>query len=161
MAKWLTIVLCLLLAGCGFQLRRELQLPANLQGLQVQTPDRYGLLQRDLERALQRAGAVPAADSKAQLRVPTAVIEQRPLSIGGTGRVQEYVIEYRAEFELIDAAGVTLIPLQMITLERDYSFDTAQSLGSPAEEAILRQELESAMAEAILRRVDAVLRGTR
>ncbi|MCK7595181.1 LPS assembly lipoprotein LptE [Pseudomarimonas salicorniae] len=153
------LLLCMALAACGFQLRQELALPAGLDAIRVETGDPYGPLQRRLEQALQRAGASTAAGSPAVLRVLNARIEQKPLSIGIGGRVQEYLLQYTAEIELLDGAGRAILPRQSLELEREYRFDTADALGSPGEEEVLREDLERAMGEAILRRVDAVLRG--
>ena len=156
------ILLALLLAtlaACGFHPRRELLLPAGLQALRVETPDPYGPLQRGLEQALQRAGAtVDGADQTGVLRVSRAELTQRPLSIGATGRVQEFELSYTVDVELTDAGGRAWLPKQTVELSRDYSFDTAQALGSPGEEEIVRGELERDMVAAILRRVDAALR---
>lgn len=155
----LLLALCVALAACGFQLRRELALPAGLDAIRVETGDAFGPLQRHLEQALQRAGASTAEGSPAVLRVLNARIEQKPLSIGIGGRVQEYLLQYSAEVELVDGEGRIVLPRQALALEREYRFDTADALGSPGEEEVLRADLERAMGEAILRRVDAVLRG--
>lgn len=155
----LLLALCLALGACGFQLRRELALPAGLDAIRVETGDPYGALQRHLEQALQRAGASTAEGSPAVLRVLSARIEQKPLSIGIGGRVQEYLLQYHAEIELLDGSGRSVLPRQALELEREYRFDTGDALGSPGEEEVLRRDLERAMGEAILRRIDAVLRG--
>ena len=157
------LLLCLLtlglLSACGFQLRKELVLPASLASIRVEAPDPNGALQRQLEAALRRAGATAVqGEGGAVLRVVSATLEQRPLTVGASGRVQEFLLQYRAEVELVDAAGATVLPRQSIELDREYSFDTAAALGSPAEEEIVRADIEQAMGEAILRRVDAVLR---
>jgi LPS-assembly lipoprotein len=159
LSRLLLALILSLLSACGFQLRKELVLPANLASIRVETPDPNGALQRQLEAALRRAGATAAqGEDGAVLRVVSAALEQRPLTVGASGRVQEFLLRYRAEIELVDAAGATVLPRQAIELDREYSFDTAAALGSPAEEEIVRGDIEQAMGEAILRRVDAVLR---
>lgn len=158
------VVLLGLLAGCGFQLRRELVLPPDMQVVRIEQADPYSPLARGLEQALRRAGARivdGAADADAAvavLRLPRAEIAQVPLSIGVTGRVQEYALRYVVEVELVDASGRVLLALQPIELERAFSFDTAEALGSPAEAELVRAELEREMVAAILRRVEAALR---
>lgn len=154
----LLLALMLGLASCGFQLRRELALPEGMDAIRVETSDAYGTLQRHLEQALQRAGARSEPTAPAVLRVLNARLAQQPMSIGIGGRVQEYLLQYRAEAELIDASGRVILPRQALELEREYRFDAADSLGSPGEEELLREDLERAMGDAILRRVDAVLR---
>lgn len=158
--------LAVLLTGCGFQLRQELVLPSEMGVVRIETADPNSALARGLEAALRRAGAVSdttptgldASAPVARLRIPVATLTQRPISIGAGGSVQEFALVYQADFELIDSAGVTRLPLQTLSLERIYSFDSAAALGSPGEEEVVREELEREMVAAILRRIEAALR---
>ncbi len=150
------------LSGCGFQLRQALLLPSELSRIRIEAVDPDAGLNRDLEVALRRSGAMTvAADSPAagaaRLRLPSASLVQRPLSVGDSGRVQEFALVYRVEIELIDAAGSVRVPLQVVELERIYSFDSAAALGSPGEEELVRAEMERDMVAAILRRIEAAL----
>lgn len=151
--------LALGLSGCGFQLKKELSLPPSLARLDVISSDPYSPVQQGLERALRRAGAVvPGGEGSGRLELRGLSLSSRPLSLANTGRVQEFALEYRAELMLTDAAGKVVLPLEPIVLQRDYSFDSANPSGSPAEEELIRQELDRAMVDAVLRRVDVALR---
>jgi LPS-assembly lipoprotein len=158
--RFLLLLLTLATAGCGFQLRQQLSLPPSLASLRVETADPYSPLQRNLEQALRRAGATlsETAGESAVLRVFSSRMDRLPLSVGDTGRVQEYLLRYEVEFELVAAASQSVLPRQKITLERDYTFDTAQALGTPGEEELVKAELERDMVQAILRRIDAATR---
>lgn len=151
---------CLLLSACGFKLRQDIVLPASLATIKVSVADPYSPLQRNLEVALRRSGAavVETADGVAVLRVFRNSLQRLPLSVGDTGRVQEFVLRYVVTFELVDASGLVVVPRQDVELERDYSFDTIQAQGTPGEEEVMRAELEREIVQSILRRVDAVLR---
>lgn len=148
------------LSSCGFELRREIALPTALATVQVQVADDYSPLERNLEQALRRAGANIAAQAEgvAVLRVFANRMDRLPLSVGDTGRVQEYLMKYEVEFELLDAAKTTVLPRQSVILERDYNFDTFQAIGTPGEEEVVKAELERDMVQAILRRVEAAAR---
>lgn len=154
------IAMCLLLSACGFQLRKDIALPASLSTIRVAVADPYSPLQRNLETSLRRSGAtvVDTAAGSATLRVFRNSLQRLPLSVGDTGRVQEYVMRYEVEFELADASGLVVVPRQEVELERDYSFDTIQAQGTPGEEEVVRAELEREIVLSILRRIDAVLR---
>jgi LPS-assembly lipoprotein len=156
----LPLSFALVLAGCGFALRQELTLPATLATLRVETVDPYSPLQRNLEQALRRAGADirEVADGHAVLRVFESRIDRLPLSVGDTGRVQEYLLRYTVELELVDSAAGVVLPRQAITLDRDYQFDTLQAIGTPGEEELVKAELERDMVATILRRIDAATR---
>jgi outer membrane lipopolysaccharide assembly protein LptE/RlpB len=158
-----TLLLALAIAGlaaCGFKLRQEITLPATLATLRVEVVDPYSPLQRNLEQAMRRAGAelVETGREAAVLRVVTSRLDRVPLSVGDTGRVQEYLLKYIVEFELVDIAGTQVLPRQTVELERDYSFDTAAAFGTPGEEELVKAELERDMVAAILRRIDAATR---
>ena len=161
MLRLLPLLLVLLCAGCGFQLRQSIALPEAFRTLRVETIDTYSPLQRNLEQALRQAGAtlVETAGSSAVLRVSQQRIDRLPLSVGDTGRVQEYLMRYTVEFELVDGAGAVVLPRQKVELDRDYTFDTQQALGTPGEEEIVKAELERDMVQTILRRIDAATRG--
>jgi LPS-assembly lipoprotein len=159
--KLAALLLTLMLAACGFRLRDEIALPAALSVLRVDVADTYSPLQRNLEQAMRRAGAqqAPAPEGVAVLRVFSNRLDRLPLSVGDTGRVQEYLLKYEVDFELVDATGATVLPRQLVVLERYYTFDTLQAIGTPGEEEVVRDELERDMVQAILRRVEAATRG--
>lgn len=149
------------LTGCGFKLRGEMVLPQALSTIHVQVADPYSPLQRNLEQALARSGArEPRGEERgAVLRISKNVMTRWPLSVGRTGRVQEYSMRYEVTMQLTDADGAPVVPRQDIQLERSYQFETLRAQGTPGEEEVVRAELERDMAQAILRRIDAVLAG--
>lgn len=154
------LLLLALLTACGFQLRQEVTLPPEFSRLRLEMADTFSPLGRDLGQALQRGGATllpPGAADAAVLRVPVDHIGSAPLTVGESGRVQEYQLRYVTEIELLAADGRVVLPRQRIELTRDYTFDTAQALGSPGEEEVVREELQREMVQAILRRLAAAL----
>jgi LPS-assembly lipoprotein len=156
----LTLAFAVLLAACGFQPRAQLSLPSTLGPVRVQTADPYSPLGLELARALERAGATPAADGApaAALKITRESLSTRPLSVDQFARVQEYITRYSVDFVLLDAAGTALIAPQTIELSREYTYDISESAGSPAEQELIQRELRRDMEAAILRRLDVVLR---
>jgi LPS-assembly lipoprotein len=149
----------LLLAGCGFHLREQAQLPASLQRIHLEIADPGSLLHRDLPDALQRSGASVeenAGPGIATLRIPVSTLAPETLSVGASARVREYTMRYRVELEAVDAAGTVVMPRQTIDLTRDYTFDETQALGVAAQEDELRKQLQRDMVQAILRRLEAL-----
>ena len=148
------------LAGCGFRLREEVALPDALARVRIDSPDPYGALERDLAAAIARAGAtvVDDADGVAVVRIPVDAMATEPLSVSEAARVQEYLVRYRVELEVLDASNEVLLPLAPIELTRDYSFDETQALGAAAEEELLRKELRREMVQQVLRRLERLAR---
>jgi outer membrane lipopolysaccharide assembly protein LptE/RlpB len=160
MRRVLTLLSFALLSACGFHPRAQLELPANLGPVAVQTADPYSPLGLELATALDRAGVVAAVEGQpsAALRVTAESWRTVPLSVDQFARVREYVTRYRVDFEVADSAGTLLVPRQTIELSREYSYDINASAGSPAEQELIQRELRRDMQAAILRRIDIVLR---
>jgi LPS-assembly lipoprotein len=155
-------MICLLavLAACGFQPRGKLAVASDLGPVKVLTSDPYSPLAQGLSTALLRAGAQIAEEGQpsATLRIRSETWRTRPLAVDSNAQVREYQTRYRVVFDVVDAAGATRVASQDIELTREYTYDVTAAVGSPAEQALLQDELRRDMQAAILRRLDAVLR---
>jgi LPS-assembly lipoprotein len=153
------LVFAAMLGGCGFHLRREANLPASMQRLHIEVVDRSGSLARGLTDAIARSGTevVPTAGpGVAILKIPANRLSTEVLSVGGNARAAEYTLRHHVEFEVRDDAARVLMPLQVIELTREFTFDASQALGVAAETDLLTKELERDMVQAILRRLEAL-----
>ena len=148
------------LAACGFHPRAQLNLPANLGPVTVQTADPYSPLGLELATALERAGATAPAEGApaSALKVTGEAWSTAPLSVDQFARVREYITRYKVDFVVVDAQSKLLIEPQSIELSREYTYDINASAGSPAEQELIQRELRRDMQAAILRRLDLVLR---
>ncbi len=148
------LVVILPLAGCGFSLREDVQLPPALRTLKLDVADPFSPLERDLSAALMRSGAVITARPEApRISIPVNALSTQVQSIGETARVTEYVVRYRVELQVFAGDGSELLPRTVIELDRDFTFDETQALGAAAEEELLRKELQREMVRAILQRI--------
>jgi len=157
----LGLLLCALaLSGCGFHPRAQVQFPASLGPVVVQTADPYSPLGLELTQTLERAGmsGAPAGAPSAALKITDENWNTKPLSVDELARVREYITRYRVTFALLDAEGHFLVEAQTIELSREYTYDITASAGSPAEQELIQRELRRDMQAAILRRLDVVLR---
>jgi LPS-assembly lipoprotein len=156
----LILVSAALLAACGFHPRAQLQLPASVGPISVQTSDPYSPLGLELATALERSGAIAPAEGQASamLKITGEAWDTKPLSVDQFARVREYITRYKVDFVLADAEGKLLIDPQSIELSREYTYDINASAGSPAEQELIQRELRRDMEAAVLRRLDLVLR---
>jgi LPS-assembly lipoprotein len=155
----LAAVLAASLAGCGFHIRKEAQLPPSMQRVHIVIADTSSVLAKDLAKALPRSGAqVVDADGPgvATMKFTANTFSTDVLSVGGNARANEYSLRYHVEFEVTDAAGTALLPKQTIELSREYTFDASQALGVAAENDMLTKELQRDMVDTILRRLQAI-----
>ena len=152
-------LLPLVLAGCGFQLRGDVVLPAEVRASRLDMADAGPPIRRELAVALER-GAVtlmPAdAVDVAVMRVPVNVAYTEALTISEQARVREFAVRHRVVFELVAADGRVLLPEQDIILQRDFVFDETDALGVAGQEEALRRDMEREMIRAILRRIESI-----
>jgi len=152
------------LSGCGFHLRGALSLPPGLEEIQIKARDPYSALARSLERSLVHNGVtvVPATDRDAYVAVLDVLSERwasRPQSVDQFGRAQEYNLRYAVVFALHNADGDVLVPQQAVELARDYVSAPDDATGIDSERELLTREMQREMNAAILRRIDAAVRG--
>lgn len=156
------VLLALVLAGCGFQLRSALTLPPDLGPIQVEGRGRYSPLADALSLALQRAGATVVEgrgeEQVARLRVLSERWGSTPISIDAQGRAQEYVLRYAVVFELVHADGEELVPQQAVELARDYIRSPTNLTGADSERELLTREMRRDMVASIIRRIDGASR---
>jgi LPS-assembly lipoprotein len=157
----LPIVLALALTACGFHLRNELVLPADLGPVRVASVDQYSPLADSLTQSVRRAGAQIAEKDDPNATVLDLLSERwgdTPLSVDQLGRAQEFSLRYAVVFEVRKADGTKPVPRQAVELSRDYISNPVNAIGTESERELLVKELRREMAASILRRLDAVAR---
>lgn len=151
--------LLLLIAGCGFHLRGGTPLSPRLERIYLQGVPLYSELGIGLKRGLEANGAsVLASPDKASatLAIIRNDLQRQVLSVGSIGKVQEYALQYRLQFQVTDASGEVLLPPQSLELVRRYRFDERSLLSAGEQETLLRQVLVEEMIRRIMWRLEAL-----
>lgn len=150
------ILTVLLMAACGFHLRGHAGMP--FEKLYIETADPDMPFIGDLRRSLE-ASKVTLVDSAEQsdvvLNIASEVSDKQILTLGGSGRVNEFRLSYRVSLRAYDLKQQEWIPAVEIALRRDYSFDDTRILAKEAEENLLMQSMRSDMVQQILRRLSS------
>ena len=151
----LALLVSLLLAGCGFQLRGTADVP--FQTIYVAGAARGIAL--DLKRQIEAGTRATVLDDAAGADAVFVLIqearEKEILSLTGTGRVREFRLNYRVGFRLHDGKGGDYLPASTIHLTRDITFNDAEVLAKEAEEQLLFRDMQSDMVQQIMRRIAA------
>ena len=154
MKTYATLLLTLLLAGCGFQLRGSASLPFETLHVQAPVGSQFGTQLRRLVTAGSSTRIVEVAKgADATLVLVNELREKNILSLSGGGRVREYQLKYRMSYRLLDRNGVEVIPVTEIALVRDFSFNDSDTLSKEAEEALLFRDMQSDAVQQLLRRL--------
>lgn len=136
--RGLLITICLLLSGCGFQLRDAYQIPPSMQQLALDYPQ-FSAFGEAFQQRLELAGVVLDPSSDTRIEVLDDALDRRTLSLSASGQVAEYELIYQVRYQLLQSNRAP----QVFQLEvfRDYQDDPNFALAKSREREILVQEM--------------------
>ncbi|CAB1277130.1 LPS-assembly lipoprotein LptE [Candidatus Nitrosacidococcus tergens] len=163
MKKWLVYLIFPLLMSCGFRQHGRANFPPVLKKTYLQGVLPYSHVGSQLQRSLEENGVEVITDPKkikdatAILNIGSNHLEREVLSVGGgTAKVQEYTLKYVLVFNLLDANGDVLLPLQEIDLSRQYRFDPLNPLSAGDQEVLLQETMEEDAIQQIIWRMESL-----
>ena len=144
----------LLLTACGFHLRGQAGMPFDTLYLDAANPGTSFIaeLRRNLEANKVRL-VHSAKEADVVLNIVSEITEKQILTLGGSGRVNEFQLRYRVSLRAYDLKGQDWIPAEEVMLRRDYVYDDTKVLAKEAEETLLYQSMRSDMVQQIVRRL--------
>ena len=158
-AKWcLALLAACLAAGCGFQLRGDVELSARMKTPYLEMTDRYTPFYGALEQALVAAGASMAPSGEAAsavVHIHRDETGRNILTISARNTPQEYEVFYTVEYS-VSSAGAEILPRQKLTLSRDYAHDDSLVLAKEHEAQHIRESLARDLAALVARRLAAL-----
>ena len=155
MRRALAVTIAALLAGCGFHLRGQAELPFETLFIPGTNP-----LAVELKRNVTAASKTKLADSpktaQAVLGFTAEVRDKVILTFTSAGKVNEYRLRYRVGFRVTDPNGAQVfLPTSEILLTRDMTYNDAQVIAKEAEEQLLFRDMQTDMVQQIMRRLGA------
>lgn len=154
--------LLLMLAGCGFQLRGDADLPPEMAKTQLVIDDQYSTLARRVKTMLEQNGVafVGGAEATAILEIPQNEVVTNVLTIGNNARVQEYRITHTVQFSLSDTQGRQILPMQTLRQTREIRFDEQKILATSREQEYLKEDLAENLARLLVTRLESISAGS-
>lgn len=158
----------LLLAGCGFELRRlggmpfstiyidaDIHMGAVAEG--GKTVKQGSAIAAKLRNVLVAGGYTRVVDDPAQaeviLKISKEIRRRTILALSGAGQVSEYRLNYQMTYIVTSKAGQTLVEPNTIELVRDFSYNVSALLAKGAEENMLNLDMEDDAIQRIVRRL--------
>lgn len=147
-----SLILTLILSGCGFQLRGQAALPFSAAFVSAPETSNVG---NALRRTLSSQQKLASSQEGAPIRIKLEKEAYRKniLALSGGGKVREFRLEYVIQLSVFDASGKALVEPTEILLSNDYSYSDEQVLAKEAEEASLNRAMEQDALRQILRRL--------
>jgi len=155
---WLTVVLLVLLSGCGFHLRGSVALAPSLSSLYLDGGDAE--LRQALTSILDFSGATlqtSATRATTTLKITKNNFVQRVRSVDNRGKATGYYLDYQATITLTSVADgkVILAPVRLL-LTRDYDYNSDNVLQVENEVKFLKKSMHREMAIRIGHRLESV-----
>lgn len=148
--------LIVLLSACGFHLRGAATLP--FETLYVEAPQ-GSLFANQLRRVIGAGSSTKVVNTPstadATLRLLTEAREKEILSLSAGGRVREYQLRYRIQYQVSGKDKTLIAPPSEIVLRRDFSFNDQDQLSKEAEEALLYRDMQTDAVQQLVRRLQA------
>ncbi len=154
------LTISLLISGCGFQLRGNIDLPSELKQIAV-VSENYSDLVNNLNQSLSNSDiqVVNKSDkSLYRVKIISEVFNRRQLSINISGRVNEYELIYNVTYQISSPDEKS--KQETLSLYRDYSFDENNIMGNTDREAQIRREMVSNAASLIFTKLIARIKNT-
>ena len=153
-----SVLVALVLTGCGFHLQGAGTLPSSMMRTYVETERPHTEFLVNLTDVLKQRGAevlTAPADGAAVLDIASDETGQRVLSVSARNIPREYEVYYAVTFSL-RVGTENLIDNESLVVTRAYTYDETQVLAKAAEEEILRRALAEDLARRVLQRIQAL-----
>lgn len=150
----LIIMVVCLLSACGFHLRGQEGMP--FKTVFIIAPDLNSRFVNELRRNLlvnKVTLAATAEQADMVLNIASETTDQQILTLGGSGRVNEFELHFRVSLRAYDNKQQDWIPAEQMVLYRNYSYNDNIILAKEAEANMLYQGMRSEMVQQILRRL--------
>lgn len=149
----LLAALCVAIAGCGFKLRGEAELP--FKTIAVSPQSALGVsVSRNINAGTNAKVVDNPKDAEAILIITGETRDKVILSLNSQGRVREYTLRYRVTYRVIDGKGADFVPASEVLLRRDITFND-QVLAKESEEALLYNDMQRDAVAQIIRRLSS------
>lgn len=159
LAAIVVLVSAALTSSCGFKLRGQVEIPAELNPMYIQAPAASpvrGVLVEQLRGSQVRLATQPK-DARVILRILSESHSTRVAALDRNGKALAYELHYHLTFDAVAPGGKQLVPLQSLDLLRTYENPDVQVLGKQLEAALIYEDLTADSANQILARLRAVL----
>jgi len=151
--RCLSVVVCLVLAACGFHLKGSAPLPFTRIYTNISPDTNFGAtLRRAIVAASPDTQFVAApADAQAQLIQLNSRQSRRDITIDARGRVEEYELNLEFSFQIIDRQGRFLLPPTTLRDTRELPYDPDAVYARESEISVVFRNMQQSMVDRVIR----------
>ncbi len=152
----LTSLMMLMLSACGWRLRGFVELPENMQNINLILLQQNYEFERRLQKSLQSAGAKLVKGRETADISLTVIAQERDrnsIAVDSQGRSVNKEIEHSVTYNLQDNDGDMLAEQAKVKVLRIYRYDPDNVLGMEREEQKIDSDLLDELVVALINRV--------
>lgn len=147
----------ILLVSCGFHLRGNYDFPFSTLYINFPANSHTASV---LKRQIQGMNATRIVNNPQEAEVILSAISEKNrreiLTYNVQGRVREYSLHYDLEYMIKTAQGKVLLAPTKTTLRRTMTYDDSEALSKENEAILLYKDMQSDMAQRLLRRLASI-----
>ena len=153
--QFLSVVLLTSLAGCGFQLRGNIDLPPAWRSLTLSSASPNSELNRAMQTAFERNGITwqDPANAGYKLFLGDEKFERRNLTIGDNARAAEFELILSTTLRVTDREGTEILPETEVSSHKIMTADPENITGKVEESRLLRQEMRQDLVQQLMRQL--------
>ena len=153
----LPLLLTMLLSGCGFHLRGQIEFSPLLAVPYVNGKDSQFV--SALSAGLRQSGIVPTKDpsnSTAIIDLIAVEFDRMANSIDSRGVATGYLLTYKVSYRVVNRSGRVLVENAQVGLTRNLTYQSTQVLQKEAEESALTKTMIDDIVRQMVRRLGSV-----
>ena len=144
------VPLVLLIAGCGFQLKGQADIPEEFSSLRLNGDDQ-DMIDALREVLSQNGIVVTRNDSVAEIEIVQSHFQKSVETIDDLGIATGYAYRYSVEYRIVDGSGTIRVPPGMIRKSSSLRYAAGNELELEHEENFLKQQMAHEIAGRIIR----------
>jgi LPS-assembly lipoprotein len=152
--KSVALVMALLLSACGYHLRGALVLPPGLKNIYLQGASPQ---LREQFNGVMKVSSVALASSPETagmiVRIFNEDNQRRVLSLSSGGVANDFELNYRFEYEVVDSKNKVLMARQPVEIKREYFNSQLAVIAKENEETVIRNEMYQQAVRTVINRV--------
>ena len=156
--KSVIVLIALLLSACGYHLRGAFELPVDMKNIFLEGGS--APLQSQFNKTMELS-SIPIAASVETAGIVIRIFDEnsqrRVLSLAGTGVANDFELNYRIEYEIIDGKDNVLMPRQPLEIKREYYNDQLAIIAKESEEELIKNEMYIQAVRTIVNRTKVVV----
>jgi LPS-assembly lipoprotein len=155
--KSFVLIMALLLGACGYHLRGAMELPAGLKNVYLEggSPP----LREQFNRAMEISSVAVASSPETAgmiVKIFNEDNQRRVLSLSSGGVANNFELNYRFEYEIVDSQNKVLVVRQPVEIKREYFNAQLAVIAKDNEETVILNEMYQQAVRTVINRARLV-----